>query len=214
MKISVIMPVYNAGHYLYRSIESIQKQTEQDFEIIAVDDGSKDESLAILKELQAKDDRIKIITREERGYAVTMNEALNAAAGDYVLNVDPDDWIEPDMFERMLSEFEDDVEVDTIEESMIPPYYSYATLHALKNKYSNHETYLLVGEDLVNQIPDWMNGGQILKDWDLLVVDRPNGALSSSLYRQCPTLFGMFIPEIIKDEVYYYYNEHGKELEL
>lgn len=110
MKISVIMPVYNAGHYLYRSIESIQKQTEQDFEIIAVDDGSKDESLAILKELQEKDDRIKIITREERGYAVTMNEALDAAAGDYVLNVDPDDWIEPDMFERMLSEFEDDVD--------------------------------------------------------------------------------------------------------
>ena len=116
--------------------------------------------------------------------------------------------------ERVCSEFEDDVEVDTIEESMIPPYYSYATLHALKTKYCNHETYLLVGEDLVNQIPDWMNGGQILKDWDLLVVDRPNGALSSSLYRQCPTLFGMFIPDIIKDEVYYYYNEHGEELEL
>ena len=110
MKISVIMPVYNAGHYLYRSIESIQKQTEQDFEIIAVDDGSRDESLAILKELQAKDDRIKIITREEKGYAVTMNEALDAAVGDYVLNVDPDDWIEPNMFERMLSEFEDDVD--------------------------------------------------------------------------------------------------------
>lgn len=108
--ISVLMPVYNAGDYLYRSIRSIQDQTVQDFEIIAVDDGSKDESLAILKELQAKDDRIKIITRQERGYAVTMNEALDAAAGDYVLNVDPDDWIEPNMFERMLSEFEDDVD--------------------------------------------------------------------------------------------------------
>lgn len=108
--ISVLMPVYNAGDYLYRSIRSIQDQTVQDFEIIAVDDGSRDESLAILKELQTKDDRIKIITRKERGYAVTMNEALDAAAGDYVLNVDPDDWIEPNMFERMLSEFEDDVD--------------------------------------------------------------------------------------------------------
>lgn len=116
--------------------------------------------------------------------------------------------------ERICSEFDDDVEVDRIEESMIPPYYSYATLHALRTKYCNDETYLLIGEDLVDSIKDWMNGGQILKDWDLLVVDRPNGSLSSSLYRQCPVLFSMFIPDIIKDEVYYYYNEHGKELEL
>ena len=106
------------------------------------------------------------------------------------------------------------VEVDRIEESMIPPFYSYATLHALRTKYCNDETYLLVGEDLVDEINDWMNGGQILKDWDLLVVDRPQGDLSSSLYRKCPTLFNSFIPEIIRDEVFYYFSEHGKELEL
>ena len=110
MKVSVLMPVYNAGEYLYRSIKSIQDQTEQSFEIIAVNDGSTDNSLAILLELQSQDDRIIIITREERGYAITMNEALDAAAGDYVLNVDPDDWLEPNMFERMLSEFDDDVD--------------------------------------------------------------------------------------------------------
>lgn len=108
--ISVLMPVYNAGDYLYKSIGSIQAQTVQDFEIIAVNDGSTDDSLAILQKLADEDDRIKIITREERGYAVTMNEALDAAAGDYVLNVDPDDWLEPDMFERMLNEMDDDVD--------------------------------------------------------------------------------------------------------
>lgn len=108
--ISVLMPVYNAGNYLYKSIKSIQDQTVQDFEIIAVDDGSRDESLAILKELQADDNRIKIITREEKGYALTMNEALDAAAGDYILNVDPDDWLEPNMFERMLDEFDDETD--------------------------------------------------------------------------------------------------------
>ena len=108
--ISVLMPVYNAGNYLYKSIKSIQDQTVQDFEIIAVDDGSRDESLAILKELQADDNRIKIITREEKGYALTMNEALDAAAGDYILNVDPDDWLEPNMFERMLNEFDDETD--------------------------------------------------------------------------------------------------------
>ena len=110
MKISVLMPVYNAGDYLYRSIKSIQEQTHQDFEIIAVNDGSTDNSLEILQELQSEDVRIRIITREEKGYAFTMNDALDAAAGDFVLNIDPDDWIEPNMFERMLSEFDDDVD--------------------------------------------------------------------------------------------------------
>lgn len=116
--------------------------------------------------------------------------------------------------ERITEAFGKYVEVDRIEESMIPPFYSYATLHALKTKYCNDDTYLLVGEDLVKEIDDWMNGGQILKDWNFLVVDRPDGALSSSLYRKCPTLFNIFIPEIIQEEVYYYFNEHGKELEL
>lgn len=116
--------------------------------------------------------------------------------------------------ERVCSKFNGLVEVDKIEESMIPPYYSYATLHALRTKYCNDETYLLVGEDLVNQISDWMHGGQILKDWDLLVVDRPQGHLSSSLYRQCPILFSSFIPTDIREEVLYYYLEHGEKLEL
>ena len=116
--------------------------------------------------------------------------------------------------ERICDKFEDDVEVDRIEEEMIPPYYSYATLHALRNKYCNHETYLLIGEDLVNEIPDWMNGEQIIKDWDLLVVDRSANSLSSSEFRKSPILFNSFIPTEIREEVLYYYLEHGEELEL
>ena len=116
--------------------------------------------------------------------------------------------------ERICDKFEDDVEVDRIEEEMIPPHYSYATLHALRNKYCNHETYLLIGEDLVNEIPDWMNGEQIIKDWDLLVVDRSANSLSSSEFRKSPILFNSFIPTEIREEVLYYYLEHGEELEL
>ena len=110
MKISVLMPVYNAGNYLYQSIKSIQDQTEQDFEIVAIDDGSTDESLAILEELKKKDNRIKIISREEKGYAVTMNDALDYSRGEFVMNVDPDDWLEPNAFERMLEEMDDDTD--------------------------------------------------------------------------------------------------------
>ena len=110
MKVSIIMPVYNAGAYLYKSIGSILDQTERDFEIIVVDDGSTDNSLGILHALAEQDDRIKIYSREERGYAITMNEALSLASGEFVLNVDPDDWIEPNMLEKMLSEMDDDVD--------------------------------------------------------------------------------------------------------
>lgn len=108
--ISVLMPVYNAGKYLHKSIGSIQAQTEQDFEIIAVNDGSTDDTLDILYELADKDDRIRVYTRDEKGYAITMNEALDYARGDYLLNVDPDDWIEPNMFERMLNEFDEETD--------------------------------------------------------------------------------------------------------
>ena len=110
MKISVLMPVYNAGAYLYKSIGSILGQTEQDFEIVAVNDGSTDNSLEILESLREEDNRIKIINRDEKGYAVTMNDALDYARGEYVMNVDPDDWLEPNCFERMLAEMDDDVD--------------------------------------------------------------------------------------------------------
>ena len=105
--ISILMPCYNAGEYLYKSIKSIQDSTIQDFEIVCVNDGSTDNTLEILQELQSKDDRIKIITRPEKGYAITMNEALDTAKGDYVINVDPDDWIEPTMLETMLDNMGD-----------------------------------------------------------------------------------------------------------
>jgi len=157
------------------------------------------------------------------GHLTVINEALRNFGMDKVVIVpamhNPAKKEKPAPFdircswmERISSQFGDNVEVDRIEESMIPPFYSYATLHALRIKYCNDETYLLIGEDLVKEIDDWMNGGQILKDWDLLVVDRPEGGLSSSLYRKCPTLFNIFIPEIIQEEVYYYFSEHGNNI--
>lgn len=73
--------------------------------------------------------------------------------------------------------------IDPIEEKLIPPYYSYATLHALKNKYCNDDVYVLCGEDTINDILNWMNGEQIIKDFDFLIVDRPENAISSTEIR-------------------------------
>lgn len=110
MKVSVLMPCYNASIYLDRSVGSVLNQTERDIELICLDDGSTDDTTEKLHTLMEKDGRIKVISREEKGYAVTMNELLDAAQGEFVLNVDPDDWIEPTMLETMLAYMSDDTD--------------------------------------------------------------------------------------------------------
>ena len=75
------------------------------------------------------------------------------------------------------------LEISDIEKELIPPYYSYATLHALKNKYCNDEIFILVGEDTMKDIPNWMHGGKIIEDYDFLIVDRPKNTISSTEIR-------------------------------
>lgn len=66
----------------------------------------------------------------------------------------------------------DGIELSIIETKLTPPYYSYSTLHALKNKYCNDEILVLCGEDTINDIPNWINGEQIIQDYDFLICDR------------------------------------------
>lgn len=75
------------------------------------------------------------------------------------------------------------VDYSLIEEKLIPPYYSYATLHALNNKYCNNEIFVLCGEDTIKDIPNWMNGEAIIQDYDFLIVDRSENAISSTEIR-------------------------------
>ena len=74
--------------------------------------------------------------------------------------------------------------ISSIEKELIPPYYSYATLHALKNKYCNDEVFVLVGSDTMKDIPNWMNGKAIIQDYNFLIVDRPRNSISSSSIRE------------------------------
>jgi len=78
----------------------------------------------------------------------------------------------------------DNYEMSTIEKYLTPPYYSYATLHALKNKYCNDEIFVLCGEDTIKDIPNWMNGEAIIQDYNFLIVDRPKYSISSSYIRE------------------------------
>lgn len=95
IKVSVIIPVYNAEKYLRECLDSIVKQTLQEIEIICVDDGSTDNSLAILKEYKQKDERLKIIEQANRGAGAARNAGMVLAQGEYLAFMDADDLYYP-----------------------------------------------------------------------------------------------------------------------
>lgn len=102
-KVSVIIPVYNVEQYLRECLDSVVNQTLKDIEIICVNDGSPDNSLAILEEYAAKDERIKIINKENGGLSSARNCAIPLAQGEYIGFVDSDDWIDLDFYEKLYN---------------------------------------------------------------------------------------------------------------
>lgn len=103
MKISVIVPVYNCEAYLPALLDSVLTQTYQNFEIILVNDGSRDGSGAICDDYAAKDSRIRVIHQENRGVSHARNRGLAMAAGDVVSFIDSDDTLEPEMYELLVN---------------------------------------------------------------------------------------------------------------
>lgn len=102
-KISVIVPVYNVEKYLRRCLDSILNQTFDDFELILVNDGSKDQSLFICNEYSVSDSRIKFINQANQGSSVARNTGLDVSSGDYIIHIDSDDWLELNMLELLYN---------------------------------------------------------------------------------------------------------------
>ena len=105
-KLSVIIPVYNAEEHLAKCIDSVLSQTEKNIEIILIDDGSQDNSLDICQTYAYWDERIRVIHQENAGVSAARNQGIEVAVGEYLGFVDSDDWIEKDMYERLLNEAE------------------------------------------------------------------------------------------------------------
>ncbi|HZL37731.1 MAG TPA: glycosyltransferase [Tepidisphaeraceae bacterium] len=101
--ISVVMPVYNSGAYLVEALDSVLAQTLGDFELIAVDDGSTDTSLAILREYQKKDTRVRVISRPNTGIVGALNDGLAAARAPLIARMDGDDVCLPERFEKQIA---------------------------------------------------------------------------------------------------------------
>lgn len=94
--VSIILPVFNAERFLPQCLDSILRQTYPEWELIAVDDGSKDGSIEILKSYEKRDNRIHIISKENEGVSIARNVALEQTHGDYIYFVDSDDIVMPE----------------------------------------------------------------------------------------------------------------------
>ena len=101
--ISIIVPVYNVEQYLERCMTSILNQTYKKLEIILVDDGATDNSSKMCDEYARLDNRVKVIHKANGGLSDARNAGIEIATGEYIGYVDSDDWIEPDMYERMYN---------------------------------------------------------------------------------------------------------------
>lgn len=112
IKISVIVPIFNADPFLEKCLDSLINQTYPNIEIICVNDGSNDHSLDILQCYSRKDSRIRLINKNNAGVSQARNDALKEVSGDYVMFVDADDWIETDTCETVLRcAIEDQVDI-------------------------------------------------------------------------------------------------------
>lgn len=112
MKISAIVPVYNTEKLVGRCIESVLAQSFPDWELILVDDGSRDGSLNVLREYEKKDTRLKVIHQENAGPGIARNRGIKEATGDYIVFIDSDDVIKPEYFEKLSKETADVVFID------------------------------------------------------------------------------------------------------
>lgn len=100
--VSIIIPVYNVENYLRQCMDSVVAQTYTNLEIICVNDGSPDNSINILREYEKKDTRIKVIDIENQGLSGARNVGTSFCAGDYLLYLDSDDWIDLETVESSL----------------------------------------------------------------------------------------------------------------
>lgn len=101
--ISIVVPVYNVESYIKRCLDSLLAQTLRNIEIIVIDDGSTDESGKIADQYALSNSRIKVIHQANRGLGFARNAGINVASGRYIGFVDSDDWVDKDMFSRLVS---------------------------------------------------------------------------------------------------------------
>lgn len=204
--ISIIIPVYNVSAYLPKCVESVLSQTFKDFEIILVNDGSKDNCGILCDEYSKKDPRIKVIHKENGGLSDARNVGTSQATGDWIFYLDSDDWIVPNALETLL-QYALQNGCDVVQGGL---YYAYPS-HLMKRReepstvLSRNEAMkeLIINDRVKNFAWGKLYKSSLVKDlqfpvgkyfedcyWQHLVIDRVNkyGIIDTPLlyYRQRP----------------------------
>lgn len=108
MKVSIILPVYNAAQTINRMLESLRVQTLTDFEVLMIDDGSTDGSGTILDEYAKKDIRFQVVHKKNEGVSAARQTGIELAQGEYVIHADSDDWVDETMLEELYGKAKDE----------------------------------------------------------------------------------------------------------
>lgn len=169
IKVSIIVAVYNVERYIRRSVDSLLAQTHRNIEVILVDDGSPDGSAAICDEYAAKDNRVKVIHKQNGGVSTARQAGLDKATGDYIIHADPDDYVESNMVEELLAKaMETDADIVTCDFLCNEKYreQGYADSEELLRKLINVEIICVCWNTLVRRrfiqehhisfTPDWL----------------------------------------------------------
>lgn len=111
LKLSIVIPIYNVEKYLAKCLDSCLNQSINNYEIIAVNDGSNDGSFAILQEYAAKYHIIRVVSQENQGLSMARNNGLAVAKGEYIWFIDSDDWIEEGCLKNIFPKLKDNIDL-------------------------------------------------------------------------------------------------------
>jgi glycosyltransferase involved in cell wall biosynthesis len=161
-QISVIIPIYNCEKYIKECLSSLIKQTFKNFEIICINDGSKDDTLKILRKFEAKDVRVKIYNQNNRGPGIARNVGMNVSKGDYLMFLDSDDIFEKTMLEELyikIKENDSDVVICNSQNFQVKKWWKkfYEKNYIIKDEIINQTTFssLDIKRDFFNLFIWW-----------------------------------------------------------
>lgn len=202
-KVSVVIPCYNYGKYLVDAVESVLGQTYDDYEIIIVDDGSNDtETIEVLDKINEVHPEILMVRQENQGVSAARNNGIKSSKGEYILILDADDKIEPEMLMKCVEEIEKDAEIGFIYTNV--KYFGEYDFVLRKQEYSFYDlllaNYIVVAslfrkkawEDVGGYDEKMKNG---FEDWEFFIRMGKNG------------WFGRLIKEPL-----FCYRKHGKSV--